>query len=239
MAGAVIVHRYGSSVPTGTVAIQTTEPYAAWARVASLFYPVPSVSPGIHPSAIVAEGALVDPSAEVGPLSVIETGAEIGPGCQIGPCAVVAHASLSYALLGARVYVYPGAGSDRKGLGSPPSKMDFSASQLGRVMLEDDVAAGSRLDNLVRLATTLHSAGIVVSSPRSIGLSGLAECPGPAGHAAMAGHLRIGERAEVGAQAGVISDIAPGTTVLGSPAQPIKDFFRQIATLKKMAKEAR
>jgi len=25
--------------------------------------------------------------------------------------------------------------------------------------------------------------------------------------------------------------------VLGSPAQPIKDFFRQIATLKKMAKE--
>ena len=32
----------------------------------------------------------------------------------------------------------------------------------------------------------------------------------------MAGHLRIGEGAEVGAQAGVISDIAPGTRVLGS-----------------------
>ena len=77
LAGAVIVHPdMAARVPTTTVAILTNEPYAAWARVAALFYPMPPVSPGIHPSAIVAEGALVDPSAEVGPLSVIETGAE-------------------------------------------------------------------------------------------------------------------------------------------------------------------
>ena len=55
------------------------------------------------------------------------------------------------------------------------------------------------------------------------------------GQAAMAGHLRIGQGAKIGAQAGVISNIAPDATVLGSPAQPIKEFFRQIATLKKMA----
>ena len=89
-AGAVIVHPdMASRVPTATAAILTSEPYAAWARVAALFYPAPPPSPGIHPSAIVADGALVDPSAEVGPLSVIETGAEIGPGCRIGPCAVI------------------------------------------------------------------------------------------------------------------------------------------------------
>ena len=80
LAGAVIVHPdMAARVPSGTVAIRTTEPYAAWARVAALFYPVPPVSPGIHPSAIVAEGARVDPSTEIGPLSVIESGAEIGP----------------------------------------------------------------------------------------------------------------------------------------------------------------
>src|SRR3954447_5240682 len=108
--GAVIVHPdMVARVPAKTVAIQTIEPYAAWARVAALFYPLPSVSPGIHPSAIVAEGARVDPSVEVGPLSVIEDGAEIGPGCRIGPGAVIgsgvilgrdcrigAHASLSH-----------------------------------------------------------------------------------------------------------------------------------------------
>jgi UDP-3-O-[3-hydroxymyristoyl] glucosamine N-acyltransferase len=56
------------------------------------------------------------------------------------------------------------------------------------------------------------------------------------GQAAMAGHLRIGQGAEIGAQAGVLSDMAPGAKVLGSPARPKTEFFRQIATLKKMAK---
>src|SRR5579862_2881582 len=89
-AGAVIVHPdMAARVPRTAVAIVTSEPYAAWARVAALFYPVPPLSPGIHPSAIVADGALVDPTAEIGPLAVIETGAEIGPGCRIGPCAVI------------------------------------------------------------------------------------------------------------------------------------------------------
>src|SRR3954452_1193250 len=89
-AGAVLVHPdMASRVPAATVAIQTSEPYAAWARVAALFYPVPPPYPGVHPSAIIADGAQIDPSTEVGPLSVIETGAEIGPGCRIGPCAVI------------------------------------------------------------------------------------------------------------------------------------------------------
>jgi UDP-3-O-[3-hydroxymyristoyl] glucosamine N-acyltransferase len=33
-----------------------------------------------------------------------------------------------------------------------------------------------------------------------------------------------------------MSDTPAGATVLGSPAQPKKDFFRQIATLKRMIK---
>ena len=45
-AGAVIVHpEMAARVPVGTAAIRTTEPYAAWARVAALFYPVPPISP--------------------------------------------------------------------------------------------------------------------------------------------------------------------------------------------------
>ncbi|WP_409334268.1 LpxD N-terminal domain-containing protein [Bradyrhizobium manausense] len=85
-AGAVIVHPdMASRVPRATVAIITTEPYAAWARVAALFYPAPPPSPGVHPSAIVADGVQIHSTMEVGPLCVIETGAEIGPGCQIEP----------------------------------------------------------------------------------------------------------------------------------------------------------
>ena len=82
---------------------------------------------------------MVDPSTEVGPLCVIEAGAEIGPGCRIGPCAVIgsgvvigrdcrigAHASLSYAVLGARVYVYPGARIGQEGFGFAPHQNRIS-----------------------------------------------------------------------------------------------------------------
>jgi UDP-3-O-[3-hydroxymyristoyl] glucosamine N-acyltransferase len=54
------------------------------------------------------------------------------------------------------------------------------------------------------------------------------------GQAAMAGHLRIGRGAQIGAQAGVISDMPSGAKVLGSPAQPRHEFLRQVATLKQM-----
>ena len=271
LAGAVIVHPdMAARVPTATVAILTTEPYAAWARVAALFYPVPPVSPGIHASAIVAEGAVIDPSAEVGPLSVIETGAEIGPGCQIGPCAIIgtgvivgrdcrigAHASVIYASWGARVYVYPGARIGQEGFGFACIKDGFlSVPQLGRVILEDDVeiganttidrgssrdtviGAGSRLDNLVQIGhnVILGRCCVIVAQVGISGSTVLEDFVRVGGQAAMAGHLRIGQGAEIGAQAGVISDMAPGAKVLGSPAQPKKAFFRQIATLKKMAK---
>jgi UDP-3-O-[3-hydroxymyristoyl] glucosamine N-acyltransferase len=271
LAGAVIVHPdMAARVPAAAVAIVTSEPYAAWARVAALFHPVPPSSPGIHPSAFVADGALVDPSAEVGPLSVIETGAEIGPGCRIGPCAVIgsgvivgrdcwigAHVSLSYALLGARVCVYPGARIGQEGFGFVSTKDGFlSIPQLGRVILEDDVeiganttidrgssqdtviGAGSRLDNLVQIGhnVVLGRCCVIVAQVGISGSTVLEDFVRVGGQAGMAGHLRIGQRAEIGAPAGVISDMAPGAKVLGSPAQFKKDFFRQIATLRKMTK---
>lgn len=270
-AGAVIVHPdMVARVPAGTVAIQTIEPYAAWARVAALFYPLPPVSPGVHPSAVVARGARVDPSAEVGPLSVIEAAADIGPGCRIGPCAVIgsgvivgrdcrigAHASLSHALLGARVYVYPGARIGQEGFGFASSEDGFlSIPQLGRVILEDDVevganttidrgssqdtviGTGSRLDNLVQIGHNVIIGRYCVIVAQ-VGISGstvLEDFVRVGGQAAMAGHLRIGHSAEIGAQAGVISDIDPGAKVLGSPARPKRDFFRQIAMIKRLAK---
>jgi UDP-3-O-[3-hydroxymyristoyl] glucosamine N-acyltransferase len=274
LAGAVIVHPdMAARVPTRTVAILTREPYTGWARVAALFYPVPPVSPGIHPSAIVAECALVDPSAEVGPLSVIEAGAVIGPGCRIGPCAIIgtgvivgrdcrigSHVSLSHAILGARVYIYPGARIGQEGFGFASTKDGFlSVPQLGRVIIEDNVevganttidrgssrdtviGAGSRLDNLVQIGhnVILGRCCIIVAQVGISGSTVLEDFVHVGGQAAMAGHLRIGQGAEIGAQAGVISDIAAGVTVLGSPAQPKQDFFRQIAKLKKMTREDR
>jgi UDP-3-O-[3-hydroxymyristoyl] glucosamine N-acyltransferase len=272
LAGAVIVHPdMLQRVPIGTVPIVTPEPYAGWARVAALFHPVPPIHSGIHPSAFVAEGACVDPSAEVGAFALIETGAEIGARCWISPytfvgsgvvigpeCRIGAHASLSHAILGARVYVYPGARIGQEGFSFASTETGFlTVPHLGRVVLEDDVevganttvdrgstgdtviGAGSRLDNLVQIGhnVRLGRCCVIVAQVGIAGSTVLEDFVQVGGQAAMAGHLRIGKRARIGAQAGVISDVPPGATLVGSPAQPRQQFFRQVATLKRLARQ--
>jgi UDP-3-O-[3-hydroxymyristoyl] glucosamine N-acyltransferase len=51
----------------------------------------------------------------------------------------------------------------------------------------------------------------------------------------LTGHLRIGKGARIGAQAGVMRDVAAGESVLGSPALPVRQFFRQVAMLTRLA----
>ena len=271
-AGAVLVHPDNAArVPPGSVAVVTPEPYVAWARVATLFHPLPPLRPGIHPGAVVSPGATVAPSAEVGPLAVIGSGAEIGPRCRIGPHAVVgegvvlgpdcrigAHASVSHALLGARVYVYPGARIGQEGFGFAITAEGFlSVPQLGRVVLEDDVevganstidrgslhdtfiGAGSRLDNLVQIGhnVRLGRGCVIVSQAGISGSTILEDHVMLGGQAGLTGHLRIGRRARIGAQAGVMADVPAGADVVGSPAQPVRAFFREVAAMRRLVRE--
>jgi UDP-3-O-[3-hydroxymyristoyl] glucosamine N-acyltransferase len=53
----------------------------------------------------------------------------------------------------------------------------------------------------------------------------------------VADHLTIGSGARIGAQAGVMRDVAPGETVIGAPAVPVKEFFRQVAALQRLARK--
>jgi UDP-3-O-[3-hydroxymyristoyl] glucosamine N-acyltransferase len=270
-AGAVIVHpELAARVRPGAVAIVTPEPYAGWARVAALFHPEPPPRPGVHASAVIDPAALVDASAEVGPLVVMAAGAAIGPRCRIGAgatigpgvvvgadCRIGANATLSHALLGARVYVYPGARIGQEGFGFATTAAGFlTVPQLGRVILEDDVevganttidrgsahdtviGAGSRLDNLVQIGhnVRLGRCCVIVSQAGISGSTVLGDHVMVAGQAGLVGHLRIGRKARIGAQAGVMSDVPEAADVVGSPAQPVRDFFRQIAALRKLAR---
>jgi UDP-3-O-[3-hydroxymyristoyl] glucosamine N-acyltransferase len=270
-AGAVIVHPdMLPRVPTATIPIVTTAAYEGWARVAALFHPVPPLCPGIHAAAVVAATARVDASAEIGPYTVIDADAEIGPGCRVGPfvsigqgvtlgadCRIGAHASVSHALLGTRVYIYPGARIGQEGFSFAVTETGFlSIPQLGRVVIEDDVevganstidrgstrdtviGAGSRLDNLVQIGhnVRLGRCCVIVAQVGIAGSTVLEDFVQVGGQAAMAGHLHIGQGAQIGAQAGVISDVPTGAMLLGSPAQPRKEFFRQVALLRRMVR---
>ena len=272
-AGAVIVHPdLATAVPSGTVAIVSANPYESWARVSALFHPLPTARPGVHPSSIVEEGALIDPSAEVEALAVVGAGASIGPGTRIGAHAVIgpgvvigqdcrigAHASVTHAILGSRVYVYPGARVGQEGFGFAQTAQGFlSVPQVGRVVLEDDVevganscvdrgslhdtviGTGSRLDNLVQVGHNVRI-GRFCAIAGQAGISGstvLEDFVMVAGQAGLIGHLKIGKGAMLGAQTGIMSDVPAGAQVLGSPAQPVRDFLRQVAVLKRLARRS-
>ena len=58
-----------------------------------------------------------------------------------------------------------------------------------------------------------------------------------AGQAGVAAHLRIGTGARIGAQAGVMSDVPARADMLGSPAQPVKAFFKEVATIRRWIRD--
>ena len=270
-AGAVIVHPdLAARVPSTAVAIVTSDPHPAWARVATLFFPLPPAVPGVHPSAIVAPDADIDPTAEVGPLCVIGAGVRIGPRCRIAPLAVIgdgvvmgrdcrigSHASVSHALLGDRVVLYPGARVGQDGFGFAVTPEGFlTVPQLGRAILEDDVeigsnstvdrgslhdtviGAGSRLDNLVQIGHNCRIGRCCVLVAQ-VGVSGstvLEDFVMLGGQAGLAGHLRIGKGARIAAQAGVIGDVPAGAAYMGFPAEPSRAFLRSVATLRRLVR---
>jgi len=241
-----------------------------FARVAALFHPKPAPKPGIHPTAVVGDGATVGEGTEIGACAVVGENARIGRNCVLHPHAVVgpgvelgdecrlhAHSSVSHALLGRGVVLHPGARVGQEGFGFVPdaSGRFETMPQLGLVVLGDGVeiganacvdrgaqgdtvlGPGTRLDNLVMVGHNVRTGrGCVLVS--QCGVSGstiLGDFVTLAAQAGLVGHINVGTKARVGAQAGVINDVPAGTDVLGSPAWPVRQTWRAIAHLRRIA----
>lgn len=265
----VLAEAHAGRRPDTAWALVTDAPYLAWARIAARFHPAPLVTPGVHPSAVVAD-ASVDPTAEIAAFAYVGPGASIGAGTRIdehaviGPGVVVgrdgrigAQASVTHAILGDRVRIYAGAriGQDGFGFAVGPSGFE-TVPQLGRVLIGDDVeiganstidrgsvtdtviGAGSRLDNLVQIGhnVRLGRCCVVVAQAGISGSTTLDDFVTVAAQAGLTGHLRIGTKARIGAQAGVMSDVGAGLDVVGSPAMAVREFFRNVATLRRLSR---
>ena len=99
--------------------------------------------------------------------------------------------------------------------------------------------AGSRIDNLVQIGhnARLGRCCIVVSQAGISGSTVLEDYVTVAAQAGLIGHIRIGTKARIGAQCGVMSDVESGADVIGSPAMPFREFFRNVAVLRKLSKK--
>jgi UDP-3-O-[3-hydroxymyristoyl] glucosamine N-acyltransferase len=219
----------------------------------------------VHPSArletgvVVDPGAVIGPDAEIGAGTIIGANAVIAAGVRIGrQSSIAAGAHLSHCLLGNRVIVHQGAAIGQDGFGfAMGPRGHLKVPQLGRVVIQDDVEIGSnstidrgttrdtiigegtKIDNLVQIGhnVTIGRHCVIVAQ---VGISGsctLEDYVVMGGQSALAGHLTLGMGAQIAAQSGVMNGVPRGEKWGGSPAQPLKKFFREIAKLRSLAEK--
>lgn len=148
-------------------------------------------------------------------------------------------------------------GSDGFGFAPQEDGTYKTIPQLGRVIIEDNVAIGAntvidcatfsgdatvirsgvKLDNLIQIAHNVEIGRNTVIAAQS-GISGstkIGENCMLAGQVGIAGHLVIANNTSLGAQAGVSKSITKeGQRLLGYPVFDIKEYFRSYAVFKKL-----
>lgn len=161
------------------------QPSVALAELLEWMYPEPEMAAGIHPTAVIAADARVDPTAAIGPYAVIGAGATvgagavvhahavIGPRCEVGAGAVLHPHVVLYrrTRIGDRAVVHAGAvlGADGFGYVSQESGLR-KIPQVGEVTLEADVEIGalSAVDRAL-LGTTSVGAGTKIDNLVQVG----------------------------------------------------------------------
>jgi UDP-3-O-[3-hydroxymyristoyl] glucosamine N-acyltransferase len=224
------------------------------------------ISPAAHISPLarleegttVEAGAVIGAGASIGRGTVVGPNAVIGVSCQIGrDCFIGASVTVQNALVGDRVFVHNGAriGQDGFGFVGGPAGPE-RIPQIGRVIIQNDVeiganttvdrgamsdtviGEGTKIDNLVQVAhNVVIGRGCIIAG--HCGLSGSVRIGDYAmlgGRVGVADHITIGERAQVAASAGLMNDVPAGERWAGSPARPMREFFREVAAIRNLMK---
>jgi UDP-3-O-[3-hydroxymyristoyl] glucosamine N-acyltransferase len=224
-AGALIVSPLDDITVAATyrgARIVTTNPYAYFARAAQYFASLDEIvpQPGIDPSARVAAGAEIDPSAHIGPHvtvesgAVIKAGAVIDAGCFVGRDAVIGEGTHLFAnatfharcIIGARGIVHSGAVIGTDGFGFARENGAYiKIPQTGRVVIGDDVDIGANTTvDRGALEDTVIEDGVKLDNQIQIGHNvhigahtAMAGCVGVAGSAKIGKHCTFGGAAMV------------------------------------------
>ena len=233
-------------------------------RPSSLF-DAKGTAPGafVHASARLENGVTVDPGAVIGPYAEIGAGTVIGPSAVIGPqvrigrdCVIGAGSTMLHALVGDRVIIHPGCCIGQDGFGFVMGGGVYEkVPQVGRVIIQDEVeigagatidrggirdtviGEGTKIDNLVQVG---HNVAIgrhcmIVAQSGISGSVTLEDFVVLGARVGVNNHVRIGEAAQIAATSIVHGDVPAEARWGGTPARPVKQWFREMMILQRLA----
>ena len=209
-------------------------PYATFARVATILHPPERRIPSIHPAAQIDPGARVAKSASIGACTVIGAQATIGErvvvgaNCVVGDGATIGDDAMIYAgailyprtVIGARSTIHGGAviGADGFGIAEDAGRW-VRVPQIGRVVIGADVEIGANTTiDRGAIDDTIIEDDVKLDNQIQIGHNcfigahtAIAGCVG------IAGSVRIGRNCRIGGAAMISGhlEIADGTVISG------------------------
>jgi UDP-3-O-[3-hydroxymyristoyl] glucosamine N-acyltransferase len=231
------------------------------AHSTAVIHPSVVLGPGVY----VEERAVVSEQAQIGDNTRVGAGCAIGAGVKIGRDCEIYPNVTTYAgtVLGDRVIVHAGAvlGSDGFGYVRDRQTGHYEKfPQVGRLVIEDDVEIGAnttidrgaldetrirrgtKIDNLVHIGHNCQLGEDVVIAAQT-GLSGSIVIENGVilgGQVGIGEHARIEEGVMLGGQGGVLPNKVlrgKGVAFWGTPAQPLREYLKQLATLARIAKK--
>lgn len=205
----------------------------------------------IHPGAVVGD------DVEIGDGCTIHSGVAVMAGCRLGADVTIFPNAVLYegTVVGPRSLIHAGAVLGAYGFGYHSSEAGHQrCAQLGHVELGADVEIGAgttvdrgtygpttvgdgtKLDNLVMIGHNCRIGrhNLICSMVGIAGSCTTGDHVVIAGQAGMADHVTIGDRAMLGAQSGSMEDVPADAVYLGTPSMPVRDFWRILATWKKL-----
>lgn len=212
-----------------------------------------SIGKNVHvgPCAVVERGAFI------GSNSVIAAGSYIGPETILGEgCLIYPNVSIrERCVLGKKIIIHSGTTVGSDGYGFIPGASGIvKLPQVGIVQIDDDVEIGAncaidrarfgktwlkrgvKLDNMVHVAHNVEvgECSLLIGQCGIAGSTKIGRGVIVAAQAGINGHITLGDGCKVAGTSGVVKSVEPGREVVGTPAEPPRDFLERIAVPKKV-----
>ncbi|WP_244500269.1 UDP-3-O-(3-hydroxymyristoyl)glucosamine N-acyltransferase [Methyloceanibacter superfactus] len=205
----------------------------------------------------VEAAAVIGPEARIGRGTTIAAGTVIGYRVHVGrDCYIGPNATITHTLVGNRVTIHGGTAIGQDGFGfAMGSAGHLKVPQIGRVIIQDDVeiganstidrgalrdtivGEGTKIDNLVQIGhnVVIGRHCIIVSQTGISGSSELGDFVALGGQVGVVGHVKIGAGAQIAGSSNVRGHVPPGARWGGTPAKPIRLWFRELTVLRQLA----